>query len=213
MLEKRLSEIGKTLNDKLINSLMEEFEVFDSKPEEMYFKIGCGAIVLDNLENKLKKYYGINRESYFVISNSDVNHRFILATCCTPILGESVVGFKSSDGTVTVHTRTCSNANNLAAKFGDKIVTVKWDKDLNSGSNYLARISLKGADRIGMINDITRVTSKGMNVNIRRINLGTEDGIFDGFIDLYVHDIDDLENLILKLKNIKGIESVARKEL
>jgi predicted amino acid-binding ACT domain protein len=104
-------------------------------------------------------------------------------------------------------------ANSLAAKFGDKIVTVKWDKDLNSGSNYLARVSFKGTDRIGMINDITRVTSKVMNVNIRRINLGTEDGIFDGFIDLYVHDIDDLENLILKLKNIKGIESVARKEL
>jgi GTP pyrophosphokinase len=213
MLEKRLSEIGKTLNDKVINSLMEEFEIFDTKPEEMYFKIGCGLIVLDDLENKLKKYYGINRESYFVISNSDQNNKFVLATCCTPILGESVVGFKSSDGTITVHTRTCSNANSLAAKFGDKIVTVKWDKDLNSGSNYLARVSFKGTDRIGMINDITRVTSKVMNVNIRRINLGTEDGIFDGFIDLYVHDIDDLENLILKLKNIKGIESVARKEL
>ena len=213
MLEKRLSEIGRALNDKVINSLMEEFDVFDSKPEEMYFKIGCGAIVLDDLENKLEKYYGINRESYFVISNSDQSQKFILATCCTPILGESVVGFKSSDGTVTVHTRTCSNANNLAAKFGDKIVTVKWDKDLNSGSDYLARINLKGTDRIGMINDITRITSKGMNVNIRRINLGTENGIFDGFIDLYVHDIDDLENLILKLKNIKGIESVAKKEL
>lgn len=213
MLEKRLGEIGKTLNDKVINSLMEEFEIFDSKPEEMYFKIGCGLIVLDDLENKLKKYYGINRESYFVISNSDQSQKFVLASCCTPIMGESVVGFKSSDGTVTVHTRTCSNANNLAAKFGDKIVTVKWDKDLNSGSSYLARINLKGADRIGMINDITRVTSKGMNVNIRRINLGTENGIFDGFIDLYVHDIDDLENLILKLKNIKGIESVAKNEL
>ena len=213
MLEKRLGEIGKTLNDKVINSLMEEFEIFDSKPEEMYFKIGCGLIVLDDLENKLKKYYGINRESYFVISNSDQSQKFVFASCCTPIMGESVVGFKSSDGTVTVHTRTCSNANNLAAKFGDKIVTVKWDKDMNSGSSYLARINLKGADRIGMINDITRVTSKGMNVNIRRINLGTENGIFDGFIDLYVHDIDDLENLILKLKNIKGIESVAKNEL
>ena len=213
MLEKRLEEIGKSLNDKVVNSLMEEFEIFDSKPEEMYFKIGCGLIILDDLENKLKKYYGINRESYFVISNSDINHRFILATCCTPILGESVVGFKSSDGTVTVHTRTCSNANNLAAKFGDKIVTVKWDKDLNSGSSYLARLSLKGADRIGMMNDITRLTSKDLNVNIRRINLGAEEGIFDGFIDLYVHDIDDLENLIMKLKNIKGIESVVRKEL
>ena len=213
MLIKHLSEIGRSLDDKVLKSLMEEFEIFDSKPEELYFKIGCGIIVLDDLENKLKKYFGINRESYFVISNSDENNKFILATCCTPILGESVVGFKSSDGTITVHTRTCSNANNLAAKFGDKIVTVKWDKDLNSGSSYLARVSFKGTDRIGMINDITRVTSKVMNVNIRRINLGTEEGIFDGFIDLYVHDIDDLENLILKLKNIKGIESVVRKEL
>ena len=213
MLEKRLKEIGKTLNDKVISSLMEEFEIFDSKPEEMYFKIGCGIIVLDELENKLKKYFGINRESYFVISNSDANHKFVLATCCTPILGESVVGFKSSDGTITVHTRTCTNANNLAAKFGDKIVTVKWDKDLNSGSSYLARISLRGTDRIGMINDITRLTSKDMNVNIRRINLGTEEGIFDGFIDLYVRDIDDLENLMMKLRGIKGIETVVRKEL
>ena len=213
MLEKRLKEIDKTLNDKVISSLMEEFEIFDSKPEEMYFKIGCGMISLDGLGEKLKKYFGINRESYFVINNSDTNNKFILATCCTPILGESVVGFKSSDGTITVHTRTCSNANNLAAKFGDKIVSVKWDQELNSGSSYLARISLKGTDRIGMINDITRVTSTELNVNIRRFNLGTEDGIFDGHIDLYVHDIDDLENLMLKLRNIKGIETVVRKEL
>ena len=213
MLEKRLKEIGKTLNDKVIHSLMEEFEIFDSNPDEMYFKIGCGIIALEGLEEKLKKYFGINRESYFVIKNPESNNKFVLATCCTPILGESVVGFKSSDGTITVHTRTCSNANNLAAKFGDKIVSVKWDTELNSGSSYLARISLKGTDRIGMINDITRVTSTEHNVNIRRFNLGTEDGIFDGYIDLYVHDIDDLENLILKLKNIKGIESIVRKEL
>ena len=213
MLEKRLEEIGKTLTDKVIVSLMEEFEIFDSKPNDMYFKIGCGVISLDGIENMLKKYFGINRESYFVISNSDVNHKYVLATCCTPILGESVVGFKSSDGTITVHTRTCKNANSLASKFGDKIVTVKWDMDSNMGSSYLARISLKGTDRVGMINDITRLTSKDLNVNIRRFNLGAEDGIFDGFIDLYVHDIDDLENLMLKLKNIKGIESVARTEL
>ena len=213
MLEKHLMEIGRVMTDKVLNQLMEEFEIFDSKPEELYFKIGCGAANLDGLEDMLKKYHGINRESYFVISNSDVNHKYILASCCTPILGESVVGFKSQDGTITVHTRTCSNANNLAAKFGDKIVTVKWDMDSNSDSSYLARLSLKGTDRIGMINDITAITSKDLNVNIRRFNLGTEDGIFDGFIDLYVHDIDDLENLIMKLKNIKGIESVARTEL
>ena len=213
MLVQRLAEIGKTLNDKVINSLMEDFEIFDTKPEEMFFKIGCGMITLDGLSEKLKKYYGINRESYFVISNSDAHHKYILASCCTPILGENVVGFKSSDGTITVHTRTCSIANGLAAKFGDKIVTVKWEVEANSGNNYLARLALKGTDRIGMINDITRVTSKDLNVNIRRFNLGTEDGVFDGFIDLYVHNIEDLEKLIARLKKIKGIEKVTRTEL
>ena len=213
MLEEKLKTIGRSLTDKIINSLMEDFEIFDSKPEEMFFKIGSGLISLDDLSERLKKYHGINKESYFVISNSDENHKFILASCCTPILGESVVGFKASDGTITVHTRTCQNANNLAAKFGDKIVSVKWGEEANSGSSYLARVKLKGTDRIGMINDITRLTSKDLSVNIRRFNLGAEEGIFDGFIDLYVHNINDLDNLIDKLKKIKGIETVVRTEL
>jgi GTP pyrophosphokinase len=63
-----------------------------------------------------------------------------------------------------------------------------------------------------MINDITRMTAK-LNVNIRRVNLGAEDGIFEGYIDLYVHDIKDLENLIQRLKEIEGIETVAKTEL
>ena len=213
MLEDQLHSIGRHLSPKVIKSLMDEFEIFDSKPEEMYFKIGCGLISLDGLSEKLKKYEGINKESYFVISNSDEKHKFILASCCTPILGESVVGFKAADGTITVHRRTCQNANNLAAKFGDKIVTVKWAHDANSDNSYLARIILKGTDRIGMINDITRLTSKVLSVNIRRLNIGTEDGIFDGFIDLYVHDIAGLENLIAKLQKIKGIESVVKTDL
>ena len=209
----KLKSIGKPLNDKIIRSLMEEFEIFDSKPEDMYFKIGSGLISLDGLDENLKKYQGINKESYFEISNSDEKHKYILASCCTPIRGESVIGFKASDGTITVHRRTCPNANSLAAKFGDKILTVKWAEQENSGNHYLARIYLKGTDRLGMINDITRITSKVMGVNIRRFNIGTEDGIFDGFIDLYVNDMDNLESLIKKLHKIKGLEMVFRKDL
>ena len=212
-LTEKLQSIGKPLNDKIIRSLMEEFEVFDSKPEDMYFKIGSGLISLDGLDENLKKYQGINKESYFVISDSDEKHKYILASCCTPIRGESVIGFKASDGTITVHRRTCPNANSLAAKFGDKILTVKWAEKENSGNHYLARIFLKGTDRLGMINDITRITSKVMGVNIRRFNIGTEDGIFDGFIDLYVNDMDNLESLIKKLQKIKGLEKVFRKDL
>lgn len=213
MLVDKLESIGKKLNDKIIKSLMEEFEVFDSKPEEMYYKIGSGLVSLDGLSENLKKYEGINKESYFVISNSDEKHKYVLASCCTPIRGESVIGFKASDGTITVHRRTCPNANSLAAKFGDKILTVKWADKENSGNSYLARVYLKGTDRMGMISDITRVTSKIMGVNIRRFNIGAEDGIFDGFIDLYVNDMTNLEMLISKIQKIKGIESVFRKEL
>ena len=90
---------------------------------------------------------------------------------------------------------------------------MKWAEDENSENSYLARIILKGTDRMGMINDITRLTSKVLSVNIRRLNIGTEDGIFDGFIDLYVHDIAGLENLIAKLQKIKGIESVVKTDL
>ena len=212
MLEKKLDNIGRRLTDRTINFLMEEFDIFDKKPEDLFFKVGCGAIIIDGLENKLSKYYGINRESYFVNSKSNEKQKYVLASCCTPILGESVVGFRGPDGTITVHTRTCSNANNLAAKFGDQIVSVKWDNVSNSDSTYLARVTLKGTDRIGMINDITRMTAN-LNVNIRRVNLGAEEGIFDGYIDLYVHDIKDLENLIEKFKGIDGIESVAKTEL
>ena len=213
MLEKQLEAIGRKLNDKVIKSLMDDFEIFDSKPQELYFKIGSGLINLEGLSEKLKKYNGINKESYFVISNSDENHKYILASCCTPILGESVVGFKASDGTITVHRRTCSTANNLAAKFGDKIVTVKWVPDANADNLYLARISLNGTDRMGLINDITSLTSKDHTINIRRLNLGAEDGIFDGFIDLYVRDIDDLDSIIEQFKKIPGINSVVRSEL
>ena len=212
-LTEELESIGRKLNDKTIRSLMEEFEIFDSKPEELYFKIGSGVISLDGLSENLKKYNGINKESYFVISNSDEKHKYILASCCTPIRGENVIGFKASDGTITVHRRTCPNANSLAAKFGDKILSVKWADKENSGNHYLARITLRGTDRLGMINDITRITSKVMGVNIRRFNIGTEDGIFDGFIDLYINDMNNLEDLIKKLHRIKGLEKVTRTDL
>ena len=213
MLVEKLESIGRKLNDKVIKSLMDEYEIFDTNPEEMYFKIGSGLISLEGLSEKLKKYHGINKESYFIISNSTEKQKYVLASCCTPILGESVIGFKASDGTITVHRRTCANANSLAAKFGDKIISVKWADEENSENSYLARIYLKGTDRIGIINDITILTSKVMGVNIRRFNIGTEDGIFDGFIDLYVHDIEVLDTLISRIRKINGIESVLKKEL
>ena len=102
----------------------------------------------------------------------------------------------------------------MASKYGDKLVVPKWDSNLiHNDLGFLVRVSLKGFDRIGIINEITRYISFVMSINIRSFSLSTENGVFDGHIDLYVHDMGDLEKLIRKLQKIEGIQSVVRTEL
>ncbi len=210
MLEDKLSELGYELNDKTINVLMDGLEIFDSKPDEMYYKIGIGLIKLDVIKDILRKWHERPR----TVSKESDSHYYIIASCCHPIPGDSVIGFKASDGTVTVHKRTCKTANNLAAKFGDRIVIPKWDDHAKSQNlAFLVRLSLNGFDKVGMINEITRYISLVMNVNIRSFSLSTENGVFDGHIELYVHDMGDLDTLIKQLQKIEGIQNVVRTDL
>lgn len=210
MLEEKLSELGYELNDKSINVLMDGLEIFDSKPDEMYYKIGIGLIKLDAIKDILRKWHERPR----TVPKEDDRHYYIIASCCHPIPGDSVIGFAASDGTVTVHKRTCKTANNLAAKFGDRIVIPKWDDHARSQNlAFLVRLSLNGLDKVGMINEITRYISLVMNVNIRSFSLSTENGVFDGHIELYVHDMGDLDTLIKQLHKIEGIQSVVRTDL
>ena len=229
MLTEQLEALGYKMGDKIINMLMEGYEIFESKPDELYFRIGAGVIKLSTLPEVLKKVHEQKRKKSwnfpwfkskeekkedFVIGDGDVSgHKYVIATCCNPIPGDSVIGFLASDGTVTVHKRTCHKADDLASKFGDKIVIPKWDIAKSQHLSFLVRLSLKGVDRIGIINDITRYISFVMSVNIRKFCLGTEDGVFEGYIDLYVNDMSDLEKLIRKLQKIEGIQSVLRSDL
>ncbi len=227
MLEDQLEVLGYKLNDKIIYMLMKGYEVFDSKPDELYFRIGIGKIKLSNLSEVLKKvreekkektgifnWFRKEKKEDFVISEgADADHKYVIASCCNPIPGDNVIGFLDSDGTVTVHKRSCETANNLASKFGDKIVIPIWEKAKTQNLSFLVRLSLKGFDRIGMINDITRYISFVMSVNIRKFCLGSEDGVFEGYIDLYVHEMGDLDKLMKRLQKIEGIQSVIRTDL
>ena len=226
MLNDQLEALGEKMTDKTVNMLMKAYDVYDTKPEELYFRIGMGRIRLSNLSEILKKaqyeknasksFFNLfkKKESEYVISeDGESKHKYVIATCCNPIPGDSVIGFLQPDGTVTVHKRTCETANNLASKFGDKIVIPKWEQAKQQNLSFLVRLSLKGFDRIGMINDITRYISFVMSVNIRKFCLGTEDGVFEGYIDLYVNDMGDLEKLIRRLQKIEGIQSVIRTDL
>ena len=210
MLEDKLDELGYELNDKTLNILMDGLEIFDSKPDEMYYKIAIGLIKLDAIKDILRKWHERPR----TVSKENDGHYYIIASCCHPIPGDSVIGFKASDGTITVHKRTCKTANNLAAKFGDRIVIPQWDDHVKSQNlAFLVRLSLNGFDKVGMINEITRYISLVMNVNIRSFSLSTENGVFDGHIELYVHDMSDLDTLIRQLQKIEGIQNVVRTDL
>lgn len=225
MVEEQLSAIGSKLNDSTVKAMLNGYEIFENDPDELYFRVGIGLLKLNNLEEivrkneeKQSKSWGFpwfrnkdKKNSYVINDESDTKHKYVIASCCNPIPGDSVVGFLASDGTVTVHKKTCNVANSIAAKHGDRIVMPVWEKAADQ--SFLVRLSLKGVDRIGIINEISRYISLVMSVNIRKFCLGTEEGIFEGYIDLYVHDKEDLEKLIKKLNKIEGITSVVRSDV
>ena len=148
-----------------------------------------------------------------IIGSMDPNApQFSIATCCNPIPGDPVVGFKAPDGSVTVHKKACPVAESIAAMHGDWVVVPKWLEQAEDNS-FLVRITLKGIDRVGMLNEISRYVSLVMGVNMRRLSLQAESGLFEGYIDMYVQSREILEQMIRKLSSIEGIESVIRTEL
>ena len=153
------------------------------------------------------------REKQQSSSSSSNGYHYVIASCCNPIPGDNIIGFVEPYGNVTVHKKTCSYANSLASKYGDRIIVPSWDRIVETNMSFPVRLLLKGYDRIGMINDITRYLSFVMNVNIRKMNIGSEAGVFEGYIDLYVRDRTDLNVITDKLMHIEGIESVVRSEI
>jgi len=135
---------------------------------------------------------------------------YTTARCCNPIPGDNVIGFRDPDGedNITIHQAKCSVAIKLLSSHGELLVPVKWTS--HKLLSFLVKVAINGFDRFGMYNEITTVISKELNVNIRSINLSSHDGIWEGTIDLYVHDAKDLNNLLMSLSRIKGVDAVKR---
>jgi guanosine-3',5'-bis(diphosphate) 3'-pyrophosphohydrolase len=133
-----------------------------------------------------------------------------IAKCRNPIPGDEVTGYRSPEGPVIIHKPKCPVAIRIMSNEGNRIIAVKWA--MHKLVSFIARISMTGIDRIGLANEITYIISSELKVNMTKINISVSNSIFEGTIDLYVHHTKDLNNLILKISNIKGIESVKRVE-
>ncbi len=206
-LAENLGSIGIHYDDDIAKMVASAMEL--NNADEMLFRFGIGYIKFNTIAEILDRRKKKAAQTDYVI-NSEDGHKYIIASCCNPIPGDPVVGFIGEDGSITVHKKSCSVAENLATKHGDKIVMPKWS---STEQAFPVRISLKGIDRLGLLNEITGCISLVMGINMRRLNLNTDGGIFEGDIDLLVHDRDVLETMIKRLQNIKGIQSVMRTEL
>jgi len=109
-----------------------------------------------------------------------------------------------------IHKRNCPEALKMMSQQGDSIITAEWTKFKKL--SYLSRIKLSGFDRVGMVNEITTIISKQNSINMRTVHFDAHDGIFEGDLYLYIHNLQDLNELISRLMKIKGIDTVERIE-
>ncbi len=152
------------------------------------------------------------KKDYLLEENPlDKTLSYKVAECCNPIPGDPIIGFLDDNNEVVIHKKVCPHAISLASRQGGKIVNAKWTK--HTILSFLARIGLKGIDRIGIVNEITKYITLVLSVNIRKIHFETHDGIFEGYIDLYVHNTEDLDVIMKRMMKIKGVESAVRTDI
>ena len=146
------------------------------------------------------------KKPIFITDNNIKQYKF--KHCCHPIPGDDVLGFIDGKHQIEIHKRSCPVAAKLKASFGNRILDAKWD--MHKKLFFDATIRLQGIDRVGMLLDISQVISSQMNVNIHKLTIASEEGVFDGTIELRVHDREDVGNIMGQLKKIADIQDVTQ---
>lgn len=151
----------------------------------------------------------INPKQILKLTEESIQKNYLMAGCCHPIPGDDVLGYIDENNRVIIHKRQCPVAAKLKSSYGNRIIATEWDT--HKSLSFLVYIYIKGIDSMGLLNEVTQVISRQLGVNIRKLNLETNDGIFEGKIQLYVHDVDDVKaicNNLLKVPNIKSVTRV-----
>ncbi len=163
----------------------------DSKEQQEFF------VVPDNF----------NRKKPIFINDENIN-QYKFKHCCHPIPGDDVLGFIDGKRQIEIHKRNCPVAAKLKASFGNRILDAKWD--MHKRLFFDATIRIQGIDRVGILVDLSRIISTQMNVNIHRLTIDSEEGMFDGTIELRVHDRQDVKVIMEQLKTVDGLQEVTQ---
>lgn len=148
-----------------------------------------------------------NRKKPIYINDDNIG-QFKFRHCCHPIPGDDILGFIDNKHRVEIHKRSCPVAAKLKTSYGNRILDAKWD--MHKRLLFDATIHIEGIDRMGMVMDISSIISSQMNVNIHKFTITSEEGVFDGSIELRVHDREDVKEIIDQLKKIEGLQEVTQ---
>lgn len=158
-------------------------------------------------EKELKKIRGAGADMLVIGEDMD-QIKYTFGKCCNPIHGDEVFGFVTVNDGIKIHRTNCPNAVELMSNYGYRIIKAKWTNQKELA--FLAGLRITGNDRMGLVNDLTKIISNDLKVNMRSITIDTNDGIFEGHIMLFVHDTDHLNTLINRLRRVAGIVNVFR---
>ena len=148
------------------------------------------------------------QEDVLVIDSNIRGLEFQMAKCCQPVYGDNVFGFVTSGGGIKIHRENCPNAPQLRERFGYRIVKAKWSG--KGTGKYPITLHVIGHDDIGIVNNITSIISKEEKILLRSISIDSHDGLFSGTLTVMLEDTSKLENLLKKLKTVKGVKNVSR---
>ena len=216
----RFSRISKKMGYKTVSDLYQAIaheKVDIHEIRELYLELetrdNTTATENRTAENFVKEVAAIpetaSKEDVLVIDNNLRNVDYKLAKCCNPIYGDEIFGFVSVMGGIKIHRTNCPNAPQMISRFGYRIIKARWSGK-SEGSQYPITLRVVGHDDIGIVTNITSIISKEKEVMLRSISIDTNAGLFQGNLTVMVNDNKSLDDLIKKVKNVKGVKNVSR---
>ncbi|WP_406685702.1 RelA/SpoT family protein [Seonamhaeicola sp. MEBiC1930] len=232
ILRRKLKQLKINLNESSINALVSYFKLKTSL--DLFYRVGIGTIdntmlknfassrsnaLMSFIKNKISRKQTINKEEIekqevtanydsLVFGKEEDKLDYKISNCCNPIPGDQVFGFLTVSDGIKVHKKNCPNSVSLQSNYAYRIMPAKWVD--SSQQEFLAKINISGIDNIGLVNEITKVISSNMNVNMKSLNFESHDGLFSGKINLIVKNNTLIKKLVERLKKINGIDKVTR---
>jgi guanosine-3',5'-bis(diphosphate) 3'-pyrophosphohydrolase len=232
LLTRKLRHLKVTLNEKTINEMVVYFKLKTSL--DLFYRVGIGSIenqqlkdfaalksntIINFFKNKIKRSPSANSEQ---ISKEEIHTNYDLlvfgaeqdkldyklSACCNPIIGDEVFGFITINEGIKVHQKDCPNALSMQSNYAYRVIKAKWID--SSQQEFKAILIITGMDFLGLTNELTKVISSNMNINIQSISLTTEAGLFNGKVAVIVKNNGILEKMMTKIRKIDGIDKVTR---